>query len=523
MKSERVVRRFAAVLAAAVSLSAILLLLIASAVFAGTTLSATADVTSGWSMIYNWTIDKSADQSELALTTGQQFLVNYSILIDATYTEDAWVEGDVCVTNGGAEATENLAIEAVLSDVSEGPPGDVLATVAIDVSAIPVLNPGETGCYTYHIEIPRSGEPSPQPHAGATYQITANVTIINHSGHIGTPFGPSPKASTLFPSVPVDVDECATVVDSYAGSLGVVCYGMDPLPKTYLYSRYIGPFETCGDYTVQNTASITTNDTGVISTDSWTVTVLVPCAEGCTLTPGYWKTHSEFGPAPYDDTWGQLAGGALTPFFLSGQGWYHVLWTPPSRGNAYYILAHQYIAVKLNILKGAASTPGVDAELAWADAEFFSIYTPSSSLTKSVRARAIACAEVLDQYNEGYIGPGHCSEDEYSVASDQVFDSESQSAGSDGATPRVFALAQNYPNPVGRSTVFAFDLQTGGAADLAVYSATGQRVATVVEGVLNAGSYTCVWDVPETLVPGVYFYKLQTAGSSCMRKLVLQK
>ena len=43
-----------------------------------------------------------------------------------------------------------------------------------------------------------------------------------------------------------------------------------------------------------------------------TVDVDVPCLGGCTLTPGYWKTHSEFGPAPYDDNWANLPNGAST-------------------------------------------------------------------------------------------------------------------------------------------------------------------------------------------------------------------
>ena len=39
-------------------------------------------------------------------------------------------------------------------------------------------------------------------------------------------------------------------------------------------------------------------------------------------------------------------------FFLSGQSYYEVLWTPPA-GNVYYNLAHQYIAADLNRLNGA--------------------------------------------------------------------------------------------------------------------------------------------------------------------------
>ena len=44
--------------------------------------------------------------------------------------------------------------------------------------------------------------------------------------------------------------------------------------------------------TVEEQAVTTNGDTG---SASWTIDVTVPCAGGCTLTPGYWKTHSSFG------------------------------------------------------------------------------------------------------------------------------------------------------------------------------------------------------------------------------------
>ena len=139
----------------------------------------------------------------------------------------------------------------------------------------------------------------------------------------------------------------------------------------------------------------------------------VPC-EGCTLTQGYWKTHSKEGPAPYDAAWELVDEGDLdedTIFYGSGQTWYEVLWTPPKRGNVYYILAHQFIAAKLNILNGAATTPEVNTTLALAE-DFFETYGPDDRSLKGavLRSTAISYSNVLDDYNNGDIGPGHCSE-----------------------------------------------------------------------------------------------------------------
>jgi len=227
--------------------------------------------------------------------------------------------------------------------------------------------------------------------------------------------GGSGTADVVFGAPTTEVDECIDVTDDQYGSLGTVCYS--DLPKTLEYSLYVGPYYECGDYEFINIASFVTNDTETTGSDSWTVTVHVPCPGGCTLTQGYWKTHSHHGPAPEDEDWFKLGDvdgdgiseGADETFFWSGQTWYQVLRTPPSGGNAYYILAHQYIAARLNILNGAASTPQVDAAIAWATT-FFNTYKPSSSLNKTLRAQAISNANLLDQYNNGYIGPGHCSE-----------------------------------------------------------------------------------------------------------------
>lgn len=132
---------------------------------------------------------------------------------------------------------------------------------------------------------------------------------------------------------------------------------------------------------------------------------------GCTLTFGYWKTHSIYGPAAHPDlTWDLiLPSGPDTAFFSSGKSWLQVLQTNPARGNAYYILAHQWIAAVLNIFSGASSTPAVDAALVFGF-NFFSTHTPNQALTSTQRDQVISAADLLDDYNEGVIGPGHCPE-----------------------------------------------------------------------------------------------------------------
>jgi hypothetical protein len=216
------------------------------------------------------------------------------------------------------------------------------------------------------------------------------------------------------------IDECVDVCDTNPGSgfLGTV-FARDA-PLTLTYSMLIGPYAECGDYTVNNTARFTTCDTQSTCSSCYTITVHVPCEGGCTLTPGYWKTHSKYGPAPYDNTWAMVdPNGEDSDFFDTAQSWYEVLWTEPQGGNAYYILAHAYIAAVLNELNGAT----VPAEVAAAMSEAESLLdeydgNPESmdglkgKNAKEIRQDFIDTAMTLDDYNNGVIGPGHCTEED---------------------------------------------------------------------------------------------------------------
>lgn len=132
--------------------------------------------------------------------------------------------------------------------------------------------------------------------------------------------------------------------------------------------------------------------------------------EGCTLTIGYWKTHSEYGPARYDETWALLADGADTPFFLSGLSYYDALHTQP-RGNAYFQLAQQYIGATLNGLSGA-SLPGEVVDALDDATALLETYSPADVASwrgnRGERPAFIELAGILDDYNNGLIGPGHC-------------------------------------------------------------------------------------------------------------------
>ncbi len=144
-----------------------------------------------------------------------------------------------------------------------------------------------------------------------------------------------------------------------------------------------------------------------------------PPHEGCTLTIGYWKTHAGFGPQadvvtpllPIDLG---TSGGASTLHVTTALIAYRVLgqhyYGTPSNGITK--LYAQLLGAKLNIENGADDTDiadvitAADAFLATHD------YTSWSGLSHSEMQMVLDWHDMLDDYNEGYIGPGHCDEDE---------------------------------------------------------------------------------------------------------------
>ncbi len=91
--------------------------------------------------------------------------------------------------------------------------------------------------------------------------------------------------------------------------------------------------------------------------------------------------------------------------------------------------------------------------------------------------------------------------------------------------PDGFFLGQNHPNPFNPETVISFSLETGGKTTLIVYNLLGQRVSTIVDGFLQAGSHQVTWDSRDRtgeLVPsGMYLYRLQSGEVNATRKMVI--
>ncbi|NHV99287.1 MAG: hypothetical protein HA496_06480 [Thaumarchaeota archaeon] len=225
---------------------------------AGTTLKANVTATAYWTRTFSWTIEKSVKPDYWEFYPGGYGTSTYTITVTKDgYTDAYFIKGTVSVKNGGNVATENLKIIIELKD-GVPPPNDLIATASVDVSSKPVLDPGETGEYQYEIAIP-------PPIGTGTYKITANVTITNHSGHLGEPYGPSPSATTNLPNSPTLINDVIHVDDTNGGPWTFSSSGSVTYDKTF----------TCEDEgTNENTATIL--ETGQSASATVTVKCITP-------------------------------------------------------------------------------------------------------------------------------------------------------------------------------------------------------------------------------------------------------
>ncbi|MEO8513500.1 MAG: T9SS type A sorting domain-containing protein, partial [Ignavibacteria bacterium] len=88
--------------------------------------------------------------------------------------------------------------------------------------------------------------------------------------------------------------------------------------------------------------------------------------------------------------------------------------------------------------------------------------------------------------------------------------------------PKSYFLSQNYPNPFNPTTNIKFSIPKASLVKLVVYDITGREVETLVNEILNAGTYNADWNA-SNYSSGVYFYKVESADFNDVKKMVLVK
>ena len=379
---------------------------------------------------------------------GMVYDIYYVLMANPTPTEKDFAVSGVITVNVSGTHFPPYSGTMTVTDALAGP---INATVDCDGTAgapydnTKLVNSAGSFTCTYSADLPDK----------TTRLNTATAAITWNSGDSDSQNG---TKSVVFGDPTTETDETAHICDDRpVTGTGATSDPCTPTSLDYLFSRtrvagngfqYPNDTPACsppGDNR-NNTARLTEADTDTDRTASHALSwVCQDPPPGCTLTQGYWKTHSEFGPAPYDDNWGNVTGTAapncsdgdpdsngggvgasveFDDFFGTGvvgqPVCYHdIFWTAPKGGNSWYQLAHQYIAAKLNVLNGAGTTPAVDAALAAAGPLLASYSNKKIPKKSDDEGFARDYARTLTQYNEGDIGPGHCDDDQYP---DNLFD-----------------------------------------------------------------------------------------------------
>lgn len=111
--------------------------------------------------------------------------------------------------------------------------------------------------------------------------------------------------------------------------------------------------------------------------------------------------------------------------------------------------------------------------------------------------------------------------------SDAVFEiTIPSSVESEKAIPEKLELHGNYPNPFNPQTTIKFGLPTSGHVHLRVYNNLGQEVGTLIDGEMDAGYHkitVSAHTIGNGLTSGIYYYRMEFAGSSKSAKMILMQ
>ncbi|RPH92651.1 T9SS C-terminal target domain-containing protein [candidate division KSB1 bacterium] len=103
-----------------------------------------------------------------------------------------------------------------------------------------------------------------------------------------------------------------------------------------------------------------------------------------------------------------------------------------------------------------------------------------------------------------------------------IVDATSAAGETSVELPASWGLMQNYPNPFNPATDIRHDVPRADHVTLKVFNLMGQEVATLVNGMVQAGSHTVSFS-GANLSSGVYLYKLESGSFSATRKMLLMK
>src|SRR5262249_31432257 len=246
-------------------------------------LQITKNVTPGFTRTFHWKIAKAVDKTLVEQIGGGMATFNYTV----TVTQDGFTDSDWhakgTITLNNPNDFEAITVLTVTDAVDNG------GTCTVDTTGFPL--PGS---------LPASGSVSlPYSCTYATSPTSKNgtntATVTWDKQAAQTPAGSNSKNvpfafDTGDPGNPNTVNQCVTINDSFAGTLGIVCGSTSSnTVKAFTYTRTVNvPTFNCVKYT--NTAVIAETSQSA----SQTIEACGPAKTGA-LTMGFWQNKNGQG------------------------------------------------------------------------------------------------------------------------------------------------------------------------------------------------------------------------------------
>lgn len=109
----------------------------------------------------------------------------------------------------------------------------------------------------------------------------------------------------------------------------------------------------------------------------------------------------------------------------------------------------------------------------------------------------------------------------------EAVEDDKAAAKTEAELPDGYTLSQNYPNPFNPTTTISYTIPKSEHVVLEIININGQRVKTLVDGVMASGEHSVEWDATDLngkkVASGIYLYRFNAGDVNQVKKATLLK
>ncbi len=169
---------------------------------------------------------------------------------------------------------------------------------------------------------------------------------------------------------------------------------------------------------------------------------------------------------------------------------------------------------------GAALSIGSTSEWTVTGTSTLTVLTDPTGISGLTMTNIIGNGNVV-YYNSALAGNSCLQGRTYTLVNGGILTPSGGASVNPGGMPG-FVLAQNQPNPFSGATSIGFQIPSRSYVSLRIYDPAGRQVATLVDGLCDAGSHQAAF-VAGALPSGVYYCRLLAGGRTQSRSLIIER